>query len=243
MAARTAWQEAQHLLTFVAMDWKRRIIRGVWRPLFCLLLMASPLGLSAQKGKLKEADAQTTAPPPGGGKGALKAAQADTLIGGDGFIPRTVIDSFPHQPLDSAEVLRPGTRVRRDELDASKARIVAMRQRLVVADSLIALQRSDSSQVDTATAVRWLTLDSLRNDFKGQLAQAEQDHQRLQARWDALKAPAVPENAAEAAPTQAPPSPQTSPAPTIPAAPAPPALTPGVPATPSGKAKVKAGNG
>jgi hypothetical protein len=225
---------------------KYAILLCAGRRMVWLGLALLPLLLSAQKGKLK--DEPPKQPTVDGGKGAIKAITShDTLIGGDGFIPRTVIDSFPNQSIDSVEALRPGTRVRRDDLDASKARIQAMQQRMKQVDSVLVLHRQDTS--GTWTPARLATIDSLLADSKAQIALAEVELAQLEARWEAMKAPAP---SAESTPPTETPSPQPDPKPSdtpkpkpeaqpgSSPAPAPaPTPQPGTPAVPSGKGKVK----
>lgn len=235
------WQEARHLLTFARMKWSHTITAAALRCLLCLGLALTPMLLTAQKGKLKD-DAQSGKPAVPGGKGAIKAVQHDTLVGGDGFIPRTVIDSFPAQPVDSAVALRPGTSVRRDDLDASKARIAAMKLRVKEVDSALVVYRQDTT--GTWTEARLHAIDSLLADSKAWIGLAEQELANLEARWEAKRAPA-PEPEAASTPAQPTPSkekpkenPSEKPATDPKPAPAP---QPGVPAAPSGKGKIKEG--
>lgn len=236
------WQEARHLLTFASMKRKRSISHWLCAVLAGVLLLL-PATVAAQKEQLKG----QPQPPPTveGGKGALKAAVPhDTLVGGDGFIPRTVIDSFPRQPMDSIEAPPPGTRVSREDLDASQARIQAMHLRIQVMDSALTVYRADTSG-------QWPTqriseIDSLLSDSKSRLALAEQDLARLNKRWETLKNPPAHKETApspEAAPAKPKPSPSkpkpTSPPTNPPKASTSPSPTPGTPASPSGKGKIK----
>ena len=188
-----------------------------------LLTLAFPAHSLAQKSQLKGAPvAGDTAKIVG--KGSLKGDAGtvkDTLLGGDGFIPRTVIDSFARMPENSGL----HTSVTPAALADSKKKINLLMDLVARGDSAMAIRKKNPSPEWPEDRIK--ELEDMLALVRLQLTDAEAKHALLQKRY---------ESALSASSTKPPviPSPKPQPTPS-------PATKPVSPAPGNTKASLKGG--
>jgi hypothetical protein len=152
-----------------------------------MLLIAAPLSSAAQgrisTGNPTKPDSAKSAPQ-GNRLNAGNKTGNDTLKGGDGFVPRTVIDSFPRI---EGVGRPPNSSVTRSQIDAAKRQIAAMRERIILGDSVVAIRRMDPQPEWPESRVEQLAQALAL--AKKQLLTAEKQLLGLEKRYDqALKA-------------------------------------------------------
>jgi hypothetical protein len=145
------------------------------------LFVAISGSLWAQKNDLK------TTPPPSsktGGKEALRAGKPtpqDTLRGGNGFVPRTVIDSFPSQPA-SLKQIKPQTALTQSRIDSARSRILDIERQIALGDSVLTSLKTQKSLDGGEESAKTLEKDLLK--AKKELQQAKKRLSDLQATYN-----------------------------------------------------------